>query len=78
MTLQTTLPCTVISVVEWLEHHAYDQYGVKSKSIHAILLCPCKRHFTTLFPAWWSWQTVLNYSHISTKLQADSNILGSP
>ena len=28
-------------------------------------------------PAWWSWQTVLNYSHISIKLQADSNNLAS-
>ena len=27
---------------------------------------------------WWSWQAVLNYSHISIKLQADSNILVSP
>ena len=26
-------------------------------------------------PAWWSGQAVLNYSHISIKLQADINIL---
>ena len=30
------------------------------------------------FPAWWFWQAVLNYNHISIKLQADSNILVSP
>ena len=27
--------------------------------------------------AWWSWQKVLNFNHISIKLQADSNILAS-
>ena len=26
---------------------------------------------------WWSWQAVLNFSHISIKFQADSNILES-
>ena len=31
-----------------------------------------------LFPAWWSLQAALNYSHISIKLQVDSNILASP
>ena len=31
-----------------------------------------------LSPAWWSWQAVLNYIHISIKLQAESNILASP
>ena len=31
-----------------------------------------------LSPAWWSWQAILNYSHISNKLLADSNILASP
>ena len=44
----------------------------------AILLCPWERHFTAHSPAWWSWKAVLNYSHISIKLQADSNILASP
>ena len=28
-----------------------------------------------LSPAWWSWQAVLNYSHILIKLQVNSNIL---
>ena len=41
-------------------------------------LCPWERHFTAYSPAWWSWQAVLNYSHIFIKLQADSNILASP
>ena len=66
------------SVVEWLKRRACDQHGLGSKPTHAILLCPWERHFTAHYPAWWSWQAVLNYSHISIKLQADSNILVSP
>ena len=54
-----------------------DQHGLGSKPTRAILLCPWERHFTALSPAWWSWQAVLNYSHISIKLQVDSNILVS-
>ena len=50
-------------------------HGLRSKPTHAILLCPWKRHFTALFPAWWSLQAAVNYSHMSIKLQADSNIL---
>ena len=69
---------TVGSVVEWLERRARDQHGLGSKPIRAILLCTWERHVTALFPAWWSWQAVLNYSHIFIKLQADSNILVSP
>ena len=69
---------SVGSVVEWLKHRARDQHGLGSKPTHAILLCPWERHFTAHFPAWWSWQAVLNFSHISIKLQADSNILVSP
>ena len=63
------------SVVEWLKRRAYD---LGSKPVRAILLCPWERHFTALSSAWWSLQAVLNYSHISIKLQADSNILVSP
>ena len=66
------------SVVEWLKRRARDQHGLGSKPTRAILLCPWERHFTAHSPAWWSWQAVLNYSHISIKLQADSNILVSP
>ena len=69
------------SVVEWLTHRADDQLGLGSKPTCAILLCSWERHFTALSPAWWSWwswQEILNYSHISIKLQADSNILASP
>ena len=44
----------------------------------AILLCPWERHLAAHSPARWSWQAALNYSHISIKLQADSNILASP
>ena len=55
-----------------------DQHGLGSKLARAILLCPWQRHFTANSPAWWFWQAVLNYSHISIKLQADSSILVSP
>ena len=67
----------VSSMVKWLKRQAYEQHGLGSISICAILLCPWERHFTAHFPAWWSWQAVLNYIHISIKLQADSNILVS-
>ena len=66
------------SVVEWLKHRTDNQHGLGSKPTCTILLCPWERHFTALSPAWWSWQAVLNYSHISTKLLAGSNILTSP
>ena len=65
------------SVVDWLKHRAHDQHGFDSKPTRAILLCPWERHFTAHSPAWWSWQAVLNYSHISIKLQADRNIFVS-
>ena len=64
-------------MVKWLEHWAHEQHGLGSKPTCAILLCPWKRHFTAHSPAWWSWKAVLNYSHISINLQADSNILAS-
>ena len=66
------------SMVKWLKHRAYDQHGLSSKPTCAILLCPSERHFMALSPPWWSWQAVLNYSHISIKLQEESNILASP
>ena len=66
------------SMVEWLKHRTDDQHGLGSKPTCAILLCPWERHFTALSPAWWSWQAVLNYSNISTKILADSNTLASP
>ena len=31
-----------------------DQPDHGLKPIRAILLCPWERHFTALFPAWWS------------------------
>ena len=65
-------------MVEWLEHQACDQHSLGSKPTCAILICPWERHFMTLSLAWWSWQAVLNYSHISIKLQVDSNILVYP
>ena len=42
------------SVVEWLKHRTDDQHGLGLKPTCAILLCPWKRHFTALSPAWWS------------------------
>ena len=65
------------SVVEWLKYRDDDQHGLGSKPTCAILLCPSERHFKALSPVWWFWQAVLNYSHISIKLLADSNILAS-
>ena len=59
-------------MVEWLKHRTDDQHGLGLKPTHAILLCSWERQFTALSPAWWSWQAVLNYSNISTKLLADS------
>ena len=41
-------------MVEWLKHHAYDQHGLGSKLTCITLLCPWEKHFTALFPAWWS------------------------
>ena len=66
------------SVVEWLKRRARDQHGLDSKPTRALLLCPWKGHFTAHSSASWSWQAVLNYSHISIKFQTDSNILASP
>ena len=60
------------STVEWLKRRAYDQHGPGSKPTRAILLCPWERHFAALSPAWWSWQAVLNYSHISIKANSIS------
>ena len=68
----------VSSVVEWLKRRSYDQHDLGSKLTRAILLHSWERHFTALFCAWLSWQAVLNFNHISIKLQADSNILASP
>ena len=64
-------------MVELLKYQADDQHGLGSKPTCAILLCSWEKHFTPLFPSWWSWQAVLNYSIISIKLLADTNILVS-
>ena len=65
------------SMVECLKRRACDQHGLGSNLL-VPFCCVLGRHFTALSPAWWSWQAVLNYSHISIKLQADNNILVSP
>ena len=76
--LQRNILYNVGNVVEWVKHRTDDQHNLGLKPSCAIPLCPWERHFTALSPAWWSWQAVLNYSNISTKLLADSNILESP
>ena len=60
-----------------LNQWARDQHGLGLKPTCTILLCPWESPFMALSPACWSWQAVLNYSHIFIKLQADSNILAS-
>ena len=65
-------------MVEWLKCRAENQHGLGLKPTRAILLCPWKRHFTALSPAWWSWQALLNTNYISIKLQGHSNISASP
>ena len=69
-------------MVEWLELHDCDQHGLDSKPAYAILLCPWKRHLTTLFPAWQSWEAILilviKINNKNKKFQAESNILASP
>ena len=63
------------SVVEWLNRRGHGHYDLGSKPTRAILMCLWERHFRALSPAWWCWQAVLNFNHISIKLQADSNNL---
>ena len=81
---KTTLSILIFKLIACWQHSrvakacAYDQHCLGSKPTHANLLCPWERNFLAIFPAWWSWQAVLNYNHISIKLQADSNILASP
>ena len=65
-------------MVEWLKRRPYDQQGLGSKTTRTILLRSWERQFTTLSPAYWSRQAVLNYGHISIMLQAENNILESP
>ena len=55
----------VDSTIEWLEHLDCNRHGPDSKPTRAILLCPWERHFTALFLAWYSWQAVLSFTHIS-------------
>ena len=64
------------SVVEWLKRRARNQHGLGSKPARTILLCPWERYFTAHSPAWWSWQAVLNYSHISIKITSGQRYLG--
>ena len=47
--------------------------SVQNPSRHSVV--SLEKTFYVLSSAWWSWQAVLSYSHISIKLQADSNSL---
>ena len=74
----------VSNEVKWLEYCDCDQHDLNSKPTCAILLFPGEKQFMALYPAWWSWQAALNFSHISIKLknqnkkfQVDSSILAS-
>ena len=68
----------VDSVIKWLQHQDCDQHVLNLIPTHTILLCPWERHSMAFSPAWWSWQAVINFSHIFIKFHADSNILASP
>ena len=58
-------------MVKWLECHDYDQRVLGLKPTCTILLCPCERHFITLFHAWQSQLAILNYSNIYIKLKTN-------
>ena len=45
-----------------------DQYACGLPPTHITLLCPWKRHCMVLFFAWQSWQAVLNFITLKTKL----------
>ena len=57
------------SMVDWIKRRAGDQHDLGSKFTRAILWWAWEKHFTALFPAWWSWQAVRNFNHISMKLK---------
>ena len=50
-------------VVEWLKCRDCDWHDLGSKPTRVIWGHPWERHFTELSPAWWSWQTVVNFNH---------------
>ena len=53
-------------MLEWSERRNYDLHGLDSKLLRAIQSYPWERHLG-FFPVWWSWQAVLNFSHIPIK-----------
>ena len=59
--------CTSLQRGRVLERRDCDRHDLDSKPTRAILLCLWKRHFTVLYPAWWSWRAILNKSPISIK-----------
>ena len=72
--LKTLKSCFVGSVVEGLEHRACGRHGLGSEPARAMLWYPWERHFTELFFAWWSWQVLATFSHISIKLKKQNNL----
>ena len=55
-----TTPQEKAQCVSWWPTWSRDQHRLGSKLTRVILLCPWEKRFTALFPAWWSWQAVLN------------------
>ena len=64
-------------MIECLERRAYDQHDLGFKPTCAILAVFLEKTLYFTFPAWWSWQEVLNCTHIFIKLQAEINNLAS-
>ena len=61
---------TVGRVAKWLKRRAGDRHGFRSKATRAILLCSWETYFMLChFPAWRSWQAVLNYSFMYIKVK---------
>ena len=48
----------ISSVAECLKCRAGDQHDLALKPTRAIQLCFWERHFTALFPVWWSWEAI--------------------
>ena len=63
---RTNNPMRKITKIEWLACRGRNQHGLGLKPARAILFGSWD---TTHSHAWWSWQAVLNFSHIYIKLK---------
>ena len=56
-------------VLNFLDSHHFTSLHITHHAFFGFTLCMYiynwERHLTALPPAWWSWQAVLNFSHIS-------------